>query len=223
MALVDAVAGLDVDDVADHQRRAGGEVVREDVELLDHVVAPQDVGVDLGLELLVLHAVVLAVAEAVGVGGHDLAAVRDVVDAVVVDVGRRADALLRPVVDAAGGQLVVGHLPEELAVGGAERHHHALVAFGAGAAPALVVGADVDLPAMDDRAGVGLRAELLVPLDVLAAGDVPGRGQTGLARDHVARRRAAEHRRRLGAAVGGEGGDAGDGRERRAPPPRPRR
>ena len=35
-------------------------------------------------------------------------------------------------------------------------------------------------------------------------------GQAGLGRDHVARRRAAEHRRRLAAAIGGEGGDAGD-------------
>jgi hypothetical protein len=47
VAFVDAVAGDDVDEVADDDGRGGGEVVREDAEFLHHVELPDDVLVDL--------------------------------------------------------------------------------------------------------------------------------------------------------------------------------
>ena len=139
--------------------------MREDVQFLDHVVFPDDVGVGRVLVLLGLDPLV-AVGEAVDVGADDLAAVADVVDAVALDGGRRADALLRPVVDLAAGQLVVDRLPEELAGLLVEAHQDALVD---GSSPCLVdvalvarllvVGADEDLAAGDDRPAVGAAAE----------------------------------------------------------------
>ena len=60
----------------------------------------------------------------------------------------------------------------------------------------LVVGADEDLAAGDDRAAVGLGAEVGDPLDVLVLPclDVPLGGQVlGVEVDHVACGRAAVH------------------------------
>ena len=126
---------------------------------------------------------------------HQLAAVRDVVDDAVLDQRRRADALVRPVVGAPGGQLVVHRLPQELAVGLAERHQDALVPLDVrDPCSALVVGADEHHAAGDDRVAVGLRAELGHPLDVLLGLDVPGGRQALHARHHVAVGRAAPHR-----------------------------
>ena len=88
-----------------------------------------DVGVVLAGELLVGdRPVVLAVAEAVDVQAPDHAAVAGVVDVGALDERRRGDALIRPVVGAARRQLLVGLLPEELAVRFAERHQHAAIA-----------------------------------------------------------------------------------------------
>ena len=55
----------------------------------------------------------------------------------------------------AGGQLVVGRLPEQLAGGRLDAHHHALVAFDIRAQQAAVVGADEDLTVRYDRIAVG--------------------------------------------------------------------
>ena len=56
MILVHPVAGQDADGVADDHRRAGRQVVREDVQLLHHLHPPDDVGVGRVLVLLVLDA-----------------------------------------------------------------------------------------------------------------------------------------------------------------------
>ena len=181
VAFVDAVAGDDVHQVAVDIRRAGRHVVGEDAQLLHHVELPEDLAGPRGCP-----------AAAVGpfdVGTDQFAAVADVVDAIAVDVARRADALLGPVVHAAGGELVVDDLPEELAVGLAEAHHHALVALDLGLAFDLVVCADEDLAAGDHGVAERLRAELGDPLDVLARGDIPTVGDVLLhGIDHVALR-----------------------------------
>ena len=65
VAFVLAVAGAAVEQVAVGDRRPVGEVVRERAHLLDHVERPDDVGVVLAGQLLVLdRAVVLVVVEA---------------------------------------------------------------------------------------------------------------------------------------------------------------
>ena len=115
MPLVHAVAGDDEQRVADDQRRAGRQVVREDAQLLHHVEPPDHVAVGLAVVLLVLHAAV-AGGQPVRAEAEDLAAVGDDPEAVALDDGAGADALVRPVVDAAGLQLVADVLPEELAV-----------------------------------------------------------------------------------------------------------
>src|SRR4029079_11178504 len=128
VALVHAVAGGRVEQAVYDQRRADGQVVREDVQLPHQVELPHHVAVDLARVLLVgLGPVVLAVAEAFGVKAHDGGPVRRVVEPVPLGVGGGADALLRPVVDAPGGQLLVRHLPEEVAGVGLEGHDHTAV------------------------------------------------------------------------------------------------
>ncbi len=171
-----------------------GKVVGEHVRLPHHVELPDHVAVDLVLVLLGGDPVVLAVPEALGVEADDVRLVRGVVEALALDEGRGADALLRPVVDPAGGELVGDHLPEELAVAGPEGHDHALVALQLRVAHGLVVGADEDLAVGHHRTRVGLGAGGLGPLDVHAGLHVPLRGQAGLVGDHVAGRVGAEER-----------------------------
>ena len=219
MALVLPVRRHHVDQVAVDDRRRVRQVVREGADLLHHVELPEDVGVGLGRELLVGHraVVLVAVAEALGVEAHHLAAVADVVDLVALDQRRAGDALERPVVDAAGGDLLVGDLPQELAGVLLEGHQHAAIADLLLVAQQLVVGADEDLAAGDGGVAVGLRAEVRDPLHVGLGLDVPLVGQALRRRDHVAGRRAAPHRpvggaghRRAVAADGGRGGREDD-------------
>src|SRR5579864_7480870 len=91
---------------------------------------------------------------AAGVGANQLVAVVHVVDAVPLDGGGGGDADLGEVVLVGVGQLVVDRLPEELAVRLAEAHQDALVVLDLRVARLVVVGADVDLAAGDDRAAV---------------------------------------------------------------------
>ena len=211
--LVDAVAGGDEKEIAEDQRATRRHVVGAHVQLLDHVVAPDDVAVGRALVEFVGDADVLAGAQAVDRHALHHAAVGDDVDAVSLDGRRAAQALLGPVVDAAGGELVVDVLPEELAGGLVEAHEDAhvdrlgLAVRGllrvARIARVLVVGADEDLAVGDDRAAVGARADAGDPLDVLLGFDVPvGRGALFVGVDHVARRTAAEHRQGTVARTG---------------------
>ena len=103
VALVHAVAGLHEQSIADDQRRAVRRVVREHLLFLDEVVLPDDVGVGLGVVLLVLETLV-AVREAVHVQAHHAALITDVIDAIPNDRGRRTHAEVRPVSHTADGQ-----------------------------------------------------------------------------------------------------------------------
>ena len=134
---------------------------------------------------------------------EDDAAVARVVEAVADDERRRGDALERPVIGAARLELRVRVLPEELAGGLAERHQHAAIAGLLRIAQQLVVRADEDHAARDDRVAVALRAELGHPLDVLLGLHVPVGGQALHGRHHVAVGRAAPHRPVAGARIGG--------------------
>ena len=117
VALIDAVAGQGKEPAIHAEGRAGREVVGEDIQLGDHVESPDKIRVGgRGGGFVGDRAVVLAVAEAFGVEAQDFGAIGDIVEAVAGDVRSGADALLRPVVDAAGRQLGMGDLPEERAV-----------------------------------------------------------------------------------------------------------
>ena len=203
VAFVDAVAGRGEEQAVHHQRGADRKIVGEDVQLLDHVVFPDDVAVDRARLLLRRDRAVVAVAEALRVQAHDGGAVGGVEEPLALRVGRRANPLLRPVIDAPRRQLLMGHLPQERSVRGLERHHDASILGELRALEPVVVGADEHLPAEDHGARVGLRAHIGPPLDVLPGLDVPIRRQAGLGRHHVSREGVAEH-----GAVGGLGHDA---------------
>lgn len=145
VALIDAVGGDHEQQVADNQRRADRQVVREDTQFGDHVQLVNDL--------------------AVGGAVDDLTVVADVPEFLALDDGGGADALTRPVLDAADGQFRVGVLPQELAGLLVEAHQHALVdrlllaGLGVedkilGVARLLVIGADEHLAVGDDGAAV---------------------------------------------------------------------
>ena len=175
--LVDAVARIDEEEIADGRDAAGTHVVLRDTELLHHVEDPDGVRLIGALDLLAGEgAVVLAIAEALRVEAFHLATAGDVPQPVALDVGRAADPLERPVVDAAGGELLARILPEEAAVVGVEGKETAEIdARWIAADPALaVVGADVGLPSGDDRVAIALAAELGHPGNVPARLRLPG-------------------------------------------------
>ena len=206
MALVHAVAGDNEEQVTGAYRAADREVVREDLQVADHVELPDDVLIDLAVVLLGgERTVVLAVEEAFGVGGDHFGPVGDVVEPVSLDIGRRTDSLERPVVHPTGGELAVSRLPQELAGVGVERHDVAAVAGQRGVALALVVGPHVDAITVQDGAAVGLRTERFFPQHVGAAGGVPSRGEINGVGDHVAVRAATEHGGLLGLENAGRG------------------
>ena len=137
-----------------------------DAQLLHHVEVPDDVGfVFVVVDFFLVRAVVLAVVEALGVEAADFAAAGDEPQPVAFHQRRAADALQRPVVDAAGRQLFAAVLPEEFAVLDVEAQQAAQVDIGRVPLEpaAAVVGADVHLAVGDDGVAVGLRAELAPP------------------------------------------------------------
>src|SRR5207244_3275845 len=121
-------------------------------------------------------AVVLAVEKSFRIRTDKLAAIVDVIKAVALHRGRRTDTLLGPVIDAAGGELIVDRLPQEFAIRLAEAHDDAFIqrlvpglVDVAGIARLLVIGADKDLAAGNDRSAVSLRAQIDAPLDIFLA------------------------------------------------------
>ena len=89
---VDAVRRADEEHVAGGGDRAGGHVVLRDAELLHHVEHPNDFGFVVGV--------------AVGVEAADFAAAGDEPEAIAFDERRAAEAFHRPIVNAAGGELL---------------------------------------------------------------------------------------------------------------------
>jgi hypothetical protein len=210
---------------------AGAHVVLRHAERLHHVEHPDDVGLVLALGLLRgERPVVLAVAKALRVEALHLAAAGHVPEAIPLHERRAADALERPVVDAAGGELLARILPEKRAVLGIEGEQAAEIdRRRIPLEPALaVVRADIRLAAGHDGIAVALAAERRDPGDVFArvglplarvevevAGNPLGRDVRG-GRDVVAHRRAAP----LAPVAGmGGGGDADEERQRQHPHP----
>jgi hypothetical protein len=217
VAFVLAVRGADEEEVPVGDGGGIRHVVREGAHLLHHVELPDDVAVVRALVLLVgERAVVLAVEEALDVEGEDLAAVRGVVENVLLDERRGADALVGPIVHAAREELVRDHLPEERTVRLVEGEENTLVAGDLLVVERLVVGSDEDLPRRHHRVSVRLRAEPHHPLDVLLGVDVPALGKARHARDHVPRRAPATHRPVPGGSVlaPAETGDDSENSER---------
>ena len=216
MGPVHAVAGSYDDFIADDQRAAVRDVVREDAQLLAHVVLPENVGVVRpegrgGLALLrqVLRFAVealVAVALALHVEAHHLAPVRDDVDAVADHGGRGTQPEKLPVADLPRSELRDRELPVQLSGFLVEAHQNRTVAFDSFIAGRLVVRAEKDSPAGDGRVSVRLRPELGDPLDVfrrrrvdllgaaLVSPRVPGRREARLGGDHVTAGAAAPER-----------------------------
>src|SRR5262249_53456863 len=135
--------------------------------------------------------------ETFGVGADQFTAVADVVKSLAFYNRGRTNAFVRPVVDAAGGELVMDGLPEELAVGLAEAHDDAFVSLDFRVPRLGVVGADKDFAVGDNRAAVRFGAKLLEPFHILEfpVFDAPvGRRIFLSGVDGIARNAAAEHR-----------------------------
>lgn len=214
MRLVHAVGRADEDQVAERHGRGVRHVVRKRADFLHHVELPDDVRVGVGGELLARErSVVLLVTEALQVGRHHLAAVVREVDDLVLDEGRRADPLERPVVHASRRQLFERGLPHELAVGLAEGHEHAAITGLLRIPHEFVVGPDEHQAPRHRGVAVGLRSQLGHPLHVPLRFHVPRRRQVRLRRDHVARRMASPHRPVTGRGrdVDERGADRGGG------------
>ena len=145
MSLIHAIAGDEVNRVANDHGRTSRQIVRKHPQFANHVEFPDDVG---------------GPAFALRAGTNQFATIVHVIKPLAFDDGRRADSLVRPIVDTAGGELVVNRLPEEFAVRFTEAHQHALVAGDLGVARIVVVGADEDLAIGHDRTAIGLRAEI---------------------------------------------------------------
>ncbi len=192
--LVHAVGGEQEDQVAGAHRGRGGQVVREDPQLLDHVVHPDDVRVLFLPVFLVLEGtVVLPVQKPLHVGADQLGPVADVVDPVPVHERGGADPLFRPVVDPARGELVVRGLPHDLPGGFLQADDHSFVACDAGPVMGFVVGADEDSSLGDHGIAVGLGPQRRLPTDVLPGGDAPLMGHALFIRDHIPVRSSAPH------------------------------
>ena len=146
------VGGVDDDQIAVDGRGATAHVVGKHAKFPDHVVGPDHVGIGPAVAHLAgERSIVLRIEESVGVERDNLAPVADVVEAISVNTGRRADPLEGPVVCLTGREFVVHHLPEERAVRLAERHEDPLVLEDVGIAGMVVVGTDEDPPVRNNR------------------------------------------------------------------------
>src|SRR5690606_22376156 len=179
VAFVHAVGGADKEQIANRRDRATAHVVLGDAQLFHHVVDPDDVGFVGGFRHFAGEgAIVFAVVEALSIQALHFATAGDEPQAFAFHQRRAADALQRPVVHAAGGQLFAAVLPEELAVALAEGQQAAQVDVGRVALQpaAAVIGAHVNLAAGDHRVAVGLRAQPRNPLDVFTGTSHPFAG-----------------------------------------------
>jgi enoyl-CoA hydratase/carnithine racemase len=138
-----------------------------------------------GMDLVRHRPVVLAVAKALDVDGHDDAAVRRVVERLSHYQGRGRHSLERPVVGPARLELRMRLLPQELAVGLAERHQHAAVPGLGRIAQQFVVRPDEDHAPGDDGVAVALGTQFRDPLDVDARIDIPFRRQPRHVGNHI--------------------------------------
>src|SRR6266404_3414355 len=104
-----------------------------------------------------------------GIQTQNFAAIADQINAVVLDGYGRGDAALRPI--EINILVALGHdqLPEESARGLLEAHQYASIPPMLRIAWIAIICADVNAPAGDNGRGVGLRAELSRPFDVLAS------------------------------------------------------
>jgi hypothetical protein len=192
VGVVDAVATVDVEQVAVDEDRALHLIVNVNAGLLDQIADPEDVGIGgAGLERgitaqdhvagFVLEGAIVAVGHAFHVEADDLATIGQDIGAISFNGRRRGEAYFGPIEEFV--MLLLGNfrhhqLPEEMAIVFVETQQHIAVSLMAGIAGMLVVGADEHAAAGDDGRGVTLRAKVGDPLDVLAGGGVEAVGQS---------------------------------------------
>ena len=194
MRFVHAVRSADEEQVAHDKGRSCGQVVGEHAEVVVHVHRPDHVAIGRILLLFVLvRPVILSIAEAFGVHCHHFRPVGNVIDHAVNHRRRGANALLGPVVNAPGRELRVSHLPKKFAGLLVKGHYHAAIAAIGLVAHQFVIGAEEYLAVRHHRVPVGLGTDFGPPLDLVHRLDIPSGRNTGLGRDHVARRVAAPH------------------------------
>ena len=110
------------------------------------------------------------------VQADDFATVVDVPQPVTLDQRRRADALHRPVVHAAGSQFGIGVLPEKFAVGfpKTDQTSQILPGWKPFQETCAVVCTDEYTATGNNGRAIGLTAQTSVPFDVLAARELTG-------------------------------------------------
>ena len=129
MAFIDSVPGDGIDDIANHQRRAGSEVMGEHIQLIHHIQLPDDIEIGFpGIFLILVGPVILSVEEALGIDAHHLAAIGDIPHPVPFHITGRTNPLQRPVIHDAGGQFEMRCLPEKFSVAFPEHQDVAAVA-----------------------------------------------------------------------------------------------
>ncbi len=180
-----------------------------------HVEHPEDVGVertrfeggfsreDQMLRLVPVGTVV-AVGHPVEVETNDLAAVREHINAVPLDRGRRGHAHVGPVQKNVLDHLGDHQLPGQLTGGGVETHQDAPIPLVFRVAGTVIVGPDQNAAARHDRTRIGVRSQSGGPEDVLSRGGVHLRRKPLRVRHHVARRILSPLRDRRGRLGGGQ-------------------
>ena len=212
VALIDAVVGAGVDEVAVDEGGAIGGVVGRDFEFLDEVVEPDDVAVEFGgfgdfgggaagagIDIGVIAGFIF---EGAGVAGGEpgdgeageFAAAAHEVKAVAIDVGggAKTEAEVVEVFEIGAGG---GELPEEVSVFFVEAEEDGAVAAVLGFAGVFVVGADESAAVGDDGGAVGFVAEFGGPFEIEGGAffaGVDGVGEAGFGGGHVAVVVAAE-------------------------------
>ena len=187
------VGRVDVNEVTDNQGRAVGSVMREDTELVDHVIAPDDIrilwpGLERGggvfgraafIDDDVLHKVfclvferaVISVGQTVNVETEQLATAAHDVEAISFDSRRGEQPESFPVINLARGQLWNSQLPQQIPCLFIQAHQNAAVTQVPWVTGMLIIGADEHFTASHGNVAIALRPELRDPFQgVHAAG-----------------------------------------------------
>ena len=180
----DAVRGAGIQYVSVDQNGATSGIVRTDVELVDGIETPEDIGVVFvqferwiavagDVLRFVRERPVVAIGQAVGVQAEDVAGTADDIDAISVHRGRRADAQILKSVMHLVGQPVRAVWNDQLPEQGPRRFIKALdQSLVMTPAPRVVakrqrVGTDVDLAAGDGWVSIRGRTQASRPFQVV--------------------------------------------------------
>ena len=100
MPFINAVTGFQEKQITHYERRTGGKIVREDIQFIHHVVAPDNVAISLAcFGFFGEGSVIFTIKEAFGVNTDDFTTVGDIVESVAFNVRCGTDSLPGPVVN----------------------------------------------------------------------------------------------------------------------------